>query len=263
MKSWKQIVCCTSVFLAVLSLSAYSQAPKAADAKEGAKVEAAKDGAAKVEAAKDAAAAKVETPKENAPGGPASDPRAEFAELSKKSAPLAGKAIAQYVGLKDDAEKKFVEAYVAESAAAQKRFEDAAQESSGNPQGMMDIFRQNGEKMQEMLNKNLTPEQAQKAAKVGGPFSMLNWDIQRLLRDKVETAKIEKALPILTKHTEASQELMGKMRDGSITQEEIGAKMTELREQAAKDLAPAIGEEAANKWKEMRFGPGMRPGGGQ
>jgi hypothetical protein len=254
MKSWKQILCCTTFFLAMLSLSASAQAPKAADGKEG---------AAKVEAAKDGAAAKMEAPKENAPGGPASEQRAEFAERAKKSAPLAGKAIAQYVGLKDDAEKKFVEAYLVESAAAQKRFEDAARENSGNPQGMMDIFRQNGEKMQEMYNKNLTPEQVQKAQKVGGPFSMLNWEIMNLLRTKVEVEKIEKALPALTKHTEASQELLGKMRDGSITRDELSAKMTELLNKTVKDLAPSIGEEAANKWNETRLGPGMRPGGGQ
>jgi PIN domain nuclease of toxin-antitoxin system len=198
-----------------------------------------------------------------ADGGREFDSRtaAEFTEIAKKAAPLAGKAIAQYVGLKDDAEKKFVDAYVAESAEAQKRLEDAGKENAGDMQAMMDVFRTNGEKMQEMLNKNLTPEQVQKAQKVGGPFNIVNWEIINLLRDKVEPEKIEKALPVLTKHTEATQELTAKMRDGSLTREEIGAKITELREQTAKDLAPAIGEEAANKWKEIRgFGPGMRGG---
>ncbi len=225
MKSWSPILSGVAVLMIVLTLSVYAQPPMGG-------------------------------------GNLTPEQRAEFTEIAKKAAPLAGKAIAQYVGLKDDAEKKFVDAYVAESAEAQKRLEDAGKDNAGDMQAMMDVFRTNGEKMQEMLNKNLTPEQVQKAGKVGGPFSMLNWEIQRLLRDKVEVEKIEKALPALTKHTEASQELMGKMRDGSVTPEEIGTKMTELREQTAKDLAPAIGEEAANKWKEMRgFGPGMRGGG--
>ncbi len=228
MKSWKRILSCMTVFVAVLTLSVSAQAPQG--------------------------------------GGPTPEQRAEFAELAKNSAPLTAKAIAQYVELKGDAEKKFTEAYVAELAAAQKRMEDAMQASQGNPQGMMDLFRENGEKMKEVLDKNLTPEQATKAAKVTGPFNTLNAEIQNLLRNKVEKEKIEKALPALTKYAEASQDLMSKMRDGSVTREEIGTKMAELRDQAAKDLTPVIGEEATNKWKETRgFGGmmGMRRGGGQ
>ena len=238
MKSWKQILSCVAVFLAVLSLSAYAQAPKAADAKEGvAKVEAAKDG--------DTKGGRM-TPEERA-------------KLSKEAAPLTAKAIAQYVDLKGDAEKKFTEAYLAETEAAQKRLTDAGQGGD-----MMSLMRENGEKMKEVLDKNLTPEQATKAAKLTGPFNSLGREIQNLLRNKVEKEKIEKALPALTKYAEATQELMGKMRDNSMTREEMGTKMTELRTQTAKDLAPAIGEEAANKWKETRgFGPGMRRGGGQ
>jgi len=229
MKSWKQMLSCVAVLLTVLSLSVYAQPPQGGGMGGGM------------------------TPEERA-------------ELTKNAAPLTAKAIAQYVGLTGDAEKKFTEAYLAESEAAQKRTAEARQANSDDRQGMMEVMRTNGEKMQEVLTKNLTPEQATKAAKIAGPFSSLGREIQNLLRNKVEKEKIEKALPALTKYAEASQDLMTKMRDGSVTREEIGTKMTELRATAAKDLAPAIGEEAANKWKETRgFGGmmGMRRGGGQ
>jgi hypothetical protein len=276
MKSWKQILSCMVAFLTVLSLSVSAQAPKAveakaADAKDAAKVEAAKVGAkveaakaeAKVEAAK-AGDVKAEVKVEAAKGGDAKGgglTPEERAALAKDSAPLTAKAIAQYVELKGDAEKKFTDAYLAESEAAQKRAADARQASSGDRQGMMEVMRTNGEKMKEVMDKNLTPEQATKAAKVAGPFNSLDREIQNLLRNKVEKEKVEKALPALLKYAEASQELMAKMRDGGVTREEIGTKVTDLRAAAAKDLAPAIGEEAANKWKETRGFGGMRGGG--
>ncbi len=224
MKSWKQILSCMAVFLTVLSLSVYAQAPQG-DGKGGGM-----------------------TPEERA-------------ALAKDSAPLTAKAIAQYVELKGDAEKKFTDAYVAELAEAQKRMADARQANTGDRQAMMDLGRQNEEKMKEVLAKNLTPEQAKKAEKVTGRGAGLERQIQTLLRNKVEKEKIEKALPTLVKFVEASQELMAKMQDNTLTREEFGPKMTELRDKTATELAPAIGEEAANKWKETRGFGGMRGGG--
>ena len=208
-----------------------------------------------------AAAVAGEAPRQGDQAGERPSPE-ERAKLAKASAPLAAKAIAQYVELSAEEAKKFCDAYVAESEAAQKRVAEARE--AGGGEQMMTVFRENSEKMQKLLEANLKPEQAKKAGAVLGRFNALDRSIQSLLQAKVEAAKVEKALPVLVKYAVAQQELMGKMEPGSGPSEELRAKLTELREKTAKELAPIVGEEAAAAFQRsagMRGGGGPRGGG--
>lgn len=228
MSVWKRITSCTAVFAAIAVAAVAGQAPR-----------------------------------EGGRAGARMSPE-ERAKLAKEAAPLAAKALAQYLDLSADEAKKFTDAYVAESEAAQKRLAEAMQ--SGDNEQRMAVFRENGEKRQKMLEGNLTPEQAKKAAAVLGRFSFLDFSIQGLLRAKVDKAKVEKALPVLVKYAVAQQELFGKMREGGGSREELMGKFTELREKTAKELAPIIGEEAAATWQKtfgMRGGRGGRRGANQ
>jgi len=195
------------------------------------------------------------------PAGPGGMSPEERAALARQTTPLAAKAIAQYVGVTGDAEAKFTAAYVAEAAAAQKRLADARQAGGAPGEGMMNVMRENSEKMQKVVEANLTAEQAKKAAALVGPFNALERSIQGLLRAKVETAKVEKALPVLVKYSVAQQEMTAKMREGG-SREEIMAKVTELRANTAKELAPIVGEEAAAAWQKTS-GMGRGMGGGR
>jgi hypothetical protein len=185
----------------------------------------------------------------------------ERAKLAQEAAPLAAKAIADYVGLSAEEAKKFTAAYVAESAAARNRVAEAMQ--SGDREQMMSVWRENGEKMRKVLEENLKPDQVKKAAGVLGRFNSLDWSIRGLLQTKVEKAKAEKALPVLVKFAVAQQELFGQMRDGSVSREDVMGKLGELREKTAKELAPIVGEEAAKAWQENMGMRGMRRGGGR
>jgi single-stranded DNA-specific DHH superfamily exonuclease len=193
------------------------------------------------------------------PGGGAGRMSAEErAALTKQAAPLAAKAIAQYVKLSDDEAKKFTTAYVAESEAAAKRLAEATGE------GRMEVNKQNTESMTKVLEANLTAEQVKKAAALTGGFGGgLSASIVSLLRAKVAQEKVEKALPVLVKYHAARQELTAKMTPGTPPDEETMKKMTALRESTAKELGPIVGEEAAGEWQKSSMGGrGMRGGGG-
>jgi hypothetical protein len=228
MRNWKRIASCLAVFATVAAAAVAGQAPRE--------------------------------------GGGAGQrmSREERAKLAKAAAPLAAKAIAQYVELSAEETKKFTKAYVEETVAAQKRFAEVM--GSGDREKMMAVFRESGKKMQELLETHMKPEQAKKARTIVGRFNSLDRSIQGLLRAKVEQAKVEKALAVLVKHAVGQQELFGKMREADDeARRELFGKMRELREKAVKDLTPIVGEEGAAAWQRysgMR-GMGGRRGGGE
>lgn len=198
--------------------------------------------------------------REGGRGGPQMSAE-EREKLATAAAPLAAKAISQYVKLSDEAAKKFTEAYVKEQEAARKRLAEVRE--SGNFEGMRDVFQKNAEAMQKVMADNLTEEQAKKAETVVGQFGGLDRSIQGLLRAKVDEKKMDKALPVLVKYAVAQQEVFAKMRDGSMERDQIMAKMQEARETAKKELVPIIGQEAADTWETQSGMRGMRRGGGQ
>jgi hypothetical protein len=160
-----------------------------------------------------------------------------------------------------------VDAYVEETEAAQKRMSEARE--GGDREKFMAVYRENAKQMQKVLEDNLTEEQAKKADALVGRFGGLDRSIQALLRTEVEEAKVEKALPVLVNYALAQQELFTKMREGSISREDIMGKFTELREKTVKELTPIVGEKAAATWQErsgmrrMGRGGGGGQGGGQ
>jgi len=190
----------------------------------------------------------------------------EQAKLTKASATMVAKFVAKEVGLAADKTDKFVSDYVGAREAASKL--TAELRKSGDTEKMRGAFTESQKAMDAVLTGSLSEDQAKKArALIGtgfGGMQGLEQSVSVLLQAKVEDAKIEKALPILAKYNAASSDLRAKVRANEISQEDMTAKVKELRAATAKDLAPIIGEEAATTWSERagRGGGGRRGGGG-
>jgi len=200
----------------------------------------------------------------------------EQAKLTKAAATLVGKYVARELSLGPEETKKFVKTYVAEREAAEKR--SAKAREAGDREASMAVFRENQKGLQGVLEANLNADQIKKAESIlgtgggrRGMFGGLERSASALLRSKVAENNVEKALPVLIKHQQEQAALFAKARSGEIAREEIGTKLQELREKTTKELAPIIGEEAANAWQKGTGFGGRRgaqrgrgaPGGAQ
>jgi len=189
-------------------------------------------------------------------GGSGLDPA-----VRSKAISVVAKCVAKDVGLAAEKTEKFVAAYSAEREAATKRMMEMMK--SGDREKFATVSEENRKAMDGVLEANLTAEQAKKAKECD--LEGLERSVGMLLAAKVDDAKIDQALPLLAKYHKTSAALRAKAQAENMSREDMMAKDKDLREAAAKDLAPIIGDEVAKKWQETRFfgfGGGARPGGG-
>jgi len=181
------------------------------------------------------------------------------AKVMKAASTMVAKLVAKEVGLEGEKADKFISAYVAEREAANTRLAEAVK--ANDPEARRKVFTDNREKMQAVMEANLSADQAKKAQEMLG-FGGLEARVAVLMQAKVEDAKVEQALPILAKYNKASSDLFAKVRSNELSQEDAQAKGKELREAAIKDLTPIVGEENATKALAQGMRGGRKGGGG-
>lgn len=202
-------------------------------------------------------------------GGPAREGRVARGQMSPELAakivkiiePVVIKQLIDELSIDQAKAKEVFAAYQEAGKKMRKIMEEARQSQDADKR--REAFQQMRQINQQMLEGKLDEQQARRARRILGGASQLQTSIAILLQAKVEDAKIEKAVPVLVKY---QTERMGLFRRGggeAPSREERTAKLTELRDRTAKELAPIIGEEAANTWKERaaRTGGGRRSGG--
>jgi len=183
-----------------------------------------------------------------------------MAKLAKTADTLIAKYVAKQLQLAPEKAEKFINAYVDAQAAMRKRFIEARR--SGNRNQIRTIFRETRDKLKNLVTETLGPDQAKKAQKILSSLRGVGMSVQILLEAKVEEAKVEKALPVLVKYEKAQGELFKKVRSGKIQRDQIRAERDKLREATAGELAPIVGEQAAQTWKARtgRMGRRAQPG---
>jgi hypothetical protein len=169
----------------------------------------------------------------------------------KLAATITAKFVADQLGLTGGRSDKFVGAYVNQRLAsfAQMRASGAGGNTPEGAAALADASRA----IRAVLDANLSPQEAAKAADLIGPlFGLLERNAAGLLQLDVPQAKVRQAMPILSRFVHAAKiQVYDQVFTGILSRQDGAMKIHELRLAAAKDLAPIVGAEAANQWAEQ------------
>ncbi|MGD0389629.1 MAG: PPC domain-containing protein [Tepidisphaeraceae bacterium] len=174
----------------------------------------------------------------------------------KLAATLTAKFVADQLGLAGDRSSMFVNAYVTQRLASfeQLRASAAGTSAAGpNGRGAAAAVAEASRAMRGVLEFNLDPQQVAKAVELIGPlYGVLERCAAGLLQLDVPQAKVQQAMPMLSRfaHT-AKIQVYDPVSTGMLSRQDGLIKLHELRLAAAKDLAPIVGADAANKWVEQ------------
>jgi hypothetical protein len=171
---------------------------------------------------------------------------------------LVDKYVAKEAGLTGEKADAFVKAMAAQRESSTKKMAEAR--ASGGGADFRALMEERTKGIEGVVDANMSGDGAKKAKELLG--LMLDNSVAALIEAKVETAKIDQAMPVLVKYGKAAAALMAKMREGG-SAEEITAQRQELRSSTAKELAPIIGEAGAAAFQAARGGMGMMGGGGR
>ncbi|MGD0541113.1 MAG: PPC domain-containing protein [Tepidisphaeraceae bacterium] len=167
------------------------------------------------------------------------------------AATLTAKFVADQLGLTGDRSDKFVSAYVEQRLLSFEQLR--ASVAGGNAREAAASIADASWAMRAVLEANLGAQQVSKAVELLGPlFGVLERNAAGLLQLNVPQAKVWQAMPILSRfvHT-AKIQVYDPVFTGILSRQDGVLKIHELRLTAAKDLAPIVGADAANKWAEQ------------
>jgi len=169
----------------------------------------------------------------------------------KQATDLTAQFVAEQLNLTGDVAERFTSVYIGQRLASFQDIRAAA--SSGTAKQAVTAITDAAKTMQVVLQNNLSPAQASKAADLLGPmFGVLERDVAALLDMELSPAKVKQAMPVLSHyvHTAKSQ-VYDPVYSGVLSREDGVSKIHDLRLAAAKELAPIIGTDTANKWAEQ------------
>ncbi|MGD0140896.1 MAG: PPC domain-containing protein [Tepidisphaeraceae bacterium] len=182
-------------------------------------------------------------------------PRARPDPISAANLKLAATLTARFVsvqlGLAGDRSDMFVSAYVNQRMASFEQLRASA--GGGNGRGAAAAVADASQAMRGVLESNLAPQQVARAVELLGPlYGVLDRSVAGLLQLNVSQTKVWQAMPILCRfaHT-AKLQVYDPVSTGVLSRQDGLTKIHELRLATAKDLAPIVGADAANKWVEQ------------
>ncbi|MGD0462948.1 MAG: PPC domain-containing protein [Tepidisphaeraceae bacterium] len=172
---------------------------------------------------------------------------------------LTAKFVADQLGLPGDRSDKFVSAYVNQRLVSFEQLRASVGggfdklTAGGNTREAAALIADTSRAMRGVLEANLSPQQVSKAVELLGPlFGVLERNAAGLLQLDVPQAKVWQAMPILSRFVHAAKvQVYDPVFTGVLSRQDGVMKIHELRLAAAKDLAPIVGADAANKWAEQ------------
>lgn len=179
-----------------------------------------------------------------------SDLNPKSGENLKAAVALVGKFAASVAGITGSAEEEFVRAYAAERMAGFERIRTAA--AGTEKDKVKTVITGNSAAITNILAVHMAGQE-EKVRRVLGPLvGELDREVLSLLDANVPQGKVIETVPILSEYAQAlNEDVYAKAFTGKSQKSDIAAKVTSLREYAAKRMAPIIGESAASSWAEQ------------
>jgi len=173
------------------------------------------------------------------------------ADSVRLGANITAKFVAEQLSLTGETSEKFVTAYVNQRLASFQHLRETLPGATGKQTAT--AIADASKTMQGVLEANLGAAQATKASALLGPmFGVLERDVASLLDVNVTQAKVQQAMPVLSRYVQnAKVQVYDQVAIGVLARPDGVAKIHDLRLAAAKELAPIVGTEAANKWAEQ------------
>jgi len=157
--------------------------------------------------------------------------------------PMTGVALGMQFGMTQARADEFAQAYLAERQRAQERVRAAGPEADALRKARLE----NREYLQKLLLKYFDKDDAQRAYRVLA--SGLERDIIVLLQGDLEKAKLQQAGPLLVKYHIDVDEMQARARREGLKWTQVEPQIKEIRQATVQDLAPIIGQAAANSWE--------------